>query len=112
MSLFDRFKSKPLNLCNKRGRNESFKKYKERQKLMAIYCNESYRARFIKKMPPSMRHALVKSMKKGHHNPDTHYGSLSAHKKWAARRCNKLAKINLVEKGMKRLFNAYGVTGP
>jgi len=112
MSLFDRFKSKPLDLRNKRGPNESFKNYKERQKLMAIYCNESYQARFIKKMPPSRRHHAVIMRKKSRHDPDKNYGSLSAHKRWAAIRCNKLAKLNLVEKGMKRLFNAYGVSGP
>lgn len=96
---------------NQRMPSESYKAYKDRQKLMKLHLKHKKRGRVVIPMAASRRRTVQRGAIpfRTHHDPDKNYGSLSAHKRWAAQRCNRLSKIAKVEAGMAKLRKSFNI---
>lgn len=100
-----------MELRNQRMHSESQKAYRDRQKLMKMYLKLKKKGRVRIPMAASQRMAAQRGVRglRSHHDPDRNYGSLSAHKRWAAKRCNRINKVMQVESGMARLRKAFNI---
>jgi len=96
---------------NKRHHSESLARYRVRQRNMKLVLKEQKRGKMYRPMKASNRLAVQRGARglRTHHDPDKGYGSLSAHKRWAAMKQNKPAKLLLVETGMARLRKAFNI---
>jgi len=100
-----------MNLKNVREHNETLEQYRTRQKEMKVYLKARKNGQPFKIMPASNRKFKQRGARglRTHHDPDLNYGSLSAHKKWAAIKANKPSKIERVATGMARLYKAFNI---
>jgi len=98
-------------LANKRHHSESLARYRVRQRNMKLIIKEKARGTLLVPMKASNRFVVQRGARglRTHHNPDKGYGSLSAHKRWAAIKQNKPSKLLLVETGMARLRKAFNI---